>query len=122
MKAPIFGNVIEDKIALVVSEIPFNAVAVFPIKPALSNSSNMDTFAAALRNIGDEVTTDRTVHAGRESWEGSTIGKVDYKALEQKNKHASDSEIYQILNAVPEARPALEGKKDTKKLEYKGGV
>lgn len=59
------------------------------IKPG--RNTNMDLATAAYKQIGDEVIHDHTRHAGRESWEGASVGlpyeeKEEAPMLEQRER------------------------------------
>jgi len=78
--------------------IPLSTPVIFSYKVIKPSNNDLSVFEAA--NIVSEEVTDKTVHAGRESFGGSVIGSVsDKKALEmdkeilrieKKNKKRSD--------------------------------
>ena len=102
-KQPIHATVIENRIAVVTEDIPKDSVPNFFNKPILNNATNLTNFDVALKNLGSETIKDKTVYAGRETWEGTQIGAPDIIAQLEKKDNAINSieDDFKIFNAVP---------------------
>lgn len=79
--------------------------------PRFDNKMNSDTSAYQIE--------DKTVYAGRESWEGASIGVVDKSLLEEKDRSIrSDDDAFLLLKNLQASSEALEHK-EKKLLEDK---
>ena len=100
----------EVKTVLLLDKKPSNARPVLIRPPKLVSSSGLSVFDAALREndskIGSKTENyainDMTVHAGRESWEGASIGAPDMKLLNEKDKELSEKEVLKLLEEYNE--------------------
>lgn len=101
----IIGNV-EVKLTLINMDIPKNAELVPLRPPRLHSSSDLSTWEAATsfgdKKMKSDTSTgyqinDKTVYAGRESWEGASIGSPDLKLLEEKDKELSEEEGIKLI-------------------------
>jgi len=63
--------------ALVVEKVPANCLHFIPSPPQLQESRCEDVFTAS--NIPCPIVKDKTKHAGRESWQGVSIGQWEDK-------------------------------------------
>jgi len=92
-----FNSEVESrKCAIVVNKIPKKAIYYIYTTPILATSQLYDTFGAVTQMKGRPrdsapIIKDKTVHAGRESWQGSQIGdnskikdQIDYSQMNKK--------------------------------------
>ena len=71
-----FGSITEQKILILVDNLPEDSLPIYIRPPELQTSkNNIDVFQAADIQLGCEIVKDKTVHAGRGSIFGAIIGK-----------------------------------------------
>lgn len=117
----------EKNYAIITSFIPPNSILVLRERISLKSTKDFDA-SFTNRNISNfdikeidkmgGVTVDKTVYAGRESWEGASIGRDDIIAeLEQKDKKSlSVDEGLAFLDSIASAKLVIEGE-EVKRLE-----
>jgi hypothetical protein len=102
-------------VAVVHHTIPEDATPILNFDVSLS-AGNISCIDHALKNYSGEQVIDKTVYAGRESFQGATIGKpgiveeLDYK----DKKKLSNDDILKLVNDIRNAQPIISY--DEKKL------
>jgi len=78
-------STVSEKKLVILSELPEDAMPIIIRPPCLSSGRNISVFEAA--RLESERTTDNTVKAGRESWEGARIGnwRPDRREIDMDN-------------------------------------
>lgn len=99
------------------SVIPENSVLVKDEPATLSFRKSLSVFEAAY--LESETTTDKTIHAGRGSIEGASIGDKSYISHDaSKNRNLLPDEFLKELGDMQNAQPYIEHK-ERKEIEAK---
>lgn len=96
------GIVTERKVVMIVPTLPEDAVPVFDNPPVLKDSELSLADAASNKLAPADKVIDRTVYAGRESFDGLKIGAPDMKLLSAKDRKLSTSAGLSLLESLTE--------------------
>jgi hypothetical protein len=100
-----FGFVDEKKLIIFTHTLPEDAIPVFLNPPKLKESkNNLSVFDAAVRQVGEEITVDKTVLANRGSWVGAKIGNYDKKLLESKDREVNLKQGLKVIENAADTK------------------